>query len=143
MAAKYFGVASVLPTKTNRYWLAHIAFVVLGELDVILDLLVRDDPSDEQEVQPPFVAQQGFQRRAARRGGNPLGVDRDREHARVVEAEIFKLLAVVFRIAKRLVGVADERLQVLAAEHRQPVDGRVVARKEMRRGDVVILQHAA
>ena len=53
-----------------------------------------------------------------------VGVDGDRKHAGVGEAERLELLPVVLRVAERHVGVADQRLQVLAPERRQPEDRR-------------------
>ena len=42
-----------------------VALVELGQPDVVLDLLVRRDPADEQEVHEPVV-EDPFERRAAR-----------------------------------------------------------------------------
>jgi hypothetical protein len=39
--------------------------------------------------------------------------------------------------------VPGQRFQILAAEHRQAEDRGIVAGEEMRRRDVVILQHAS
>ena len=116
---------------------------MLRQLDVIFDLLVGDDASDEQEIGPAFFVEHFFQGRPPRRIGNPPCVDGDREHPGVGKAEVFQFLAVVLRIAQRHVGVAHQAFQVLAAEHRQPEDVGVVAGEEVRRRDVVILQHPA
>ena len=69
-----------------------VALVVLGEPDVVLDLLVRDDAADEQEVQQT-VGQHLLERRAPRRLADAIGVDGDGEDAGVGEAERLELAA--------------------------------------------------
>ena len=127
----------------KRYLLADVALVMLRQLDVILDLLVRHDAADKQEIQPLLGLQGFFERRASRRVGDAARVDRNREHPGIGEAELLELLPVALRIAEGHVGVAGEGFQVFAAQQRQPEDRRVVAGEEMRRRHVVILEHAA
>ena len=81
---------------------------------------------------------------AGRRGalGDPLGVDRDRQHAGRREPQRLELRAVELRIAERQIDMADQRSQLLPAERRQPEEAGIVGREERRRRDVVILQDA-
>ena len=118
-----------------------VALVDFGQPDVILDLLVRDDPADEQEVQRA-VAEHPLERRTARRRGDPGDIDGDREDAGVVEAQRVELVAVEGRVAQRDVGPPGQRRQLLAAERGEPEDAGVVGREEVGRGHVVVLEHA-
>ena len=106
-----------------------VALVVLREPDVILDLLVRRDPADEQEVHEAVV-ENLFERRASSPARHARGVDRDRKDAGRREAERFELLPVVLRVAERQIDPAGERRQLLAAERGEPEERRIVRREE-------------
>ena len=95
-----------------------VALVVLGQPDVILDLLVRRDPADEQEVHEPVVEHR-LERRPLDRLRDARRVDRDREDAGRSEAERLELPAVVLGVAERQIDAADERRQLLAGRARR------------------------
>ena len=99
---------------------------MLGEPDVILDLLVRRDPADEQEVHQAVVEDR-LERRAPDALRDARRVDGDREDAGRREPERLELLPVVLGVAERQIDVADERRQLLPAERREPEERRVVA----------------
>ena len=82
---------------------------------------------------------------AGRRGavGDPLGVDGDRQHAGRREAHGLEFLPVELRVAEREIDAADQRPQLAPSERREPEQAGVVGREELRRRDVVVLQHAA
>ena len=88
-----------------------VAFVVLGQPDVILDLLVRRDAADEEEVYQA-VLEDARQRRARRRLGDAVEIDGNRHHAGRREAQRLELLTVVVGVAEREVDVADQRRQL-------------------------------
>jgi hypothetical protein len=78
---------------------------VLGQLDVILDLLVRDDAPDEEEVEEAIV-EQAFERGQARRVADAAGIDGDREDAGGAETKRVQLVLIVGRVgAKNAAGV--------------------------------------
>ena len=89
--------------------LVDVALVVLGQLDVVFDLLVRDDAADEQEVRPASSSSSFSS--AGRRGASVMrSVSIAIGNTPVLrEAERLELLPVVFRVAERHVGVADQR----------------------------------
>ena len=134
------GQAVVAPDEDEPVVAVDVALVHLRQPDVILDLLVGDDPADEEDVDQP-VAEDPLQRRPRRRAGDPRGVDGDRHDAGPLEAERLELLAVEVGIAERQVDVPRERRQLLAAERREPEESRIVGGEERRRRDVVVLQH--
>ena len=120
-----------------------VALVVLGEPDVILDLLVGHDAADEQEIQAarrtapapaPAAAARGGSGRGRRRSGNTpvLAKPSDSSSCRLY-SESPSATSVL----------PDQRVELLAAERREAEDAGIVRRKEMRRRDVVVLQHAA
>ena len=90
--------------------LVHVALVELGQPDEVFDLLVRRDAADEQEVLQPVI-EDGFEGRPSDRRGDPREIHGNGEDAGVREPEPLELLAVVFRVAERQVGVAHERLR--------------------------------
>ena len=109
---------------------------------MILDLLVRRDPADEQEVHEAVV-QDLFERRPSGRLRDPRGIDRNREHAGAAEAERLELRPVVLRIAERQVDAAGERRELVPPERREPEQRRIVRREIRRRRHVVVLQDAS
>ena len=89
---------------------------------MVLDPLVGHDAADEEDVDQA-VAEDLFERRTRRRAGDPLGVDRDRQHAGRREPERLELLAVEVGVAEREVDPAGQRRQLLrpsAASRNRP-----------------------
>ena len=119
-----------------------VPLVELPEPDMVLDLLVRGDAAHEQEVVEP-VPQGLFEGRLPRGRRQPVGVDGDREHGCRGEPEGLELQAVVGRVTQGQVDMADERGQLPAPEDREAEHQRGERREEVRRRDVVVLQHAA
>ena len=120
----------------------HVALVMLGELDVILDLLVRRDPSDEQEIQQAVVEQR-LERRSFDLLRDARHVDRDGKHRRAREPQVLELEPIELRVAQREIDVRGERREHAAANRGEPEQARIVRREVRRRRDVVVLQHAA
>ena len=109
-----------------------VALVLLGEPDVILDLLVRRDAADEQNVDEP-VLEQALERRHAARRRQPLGVDDERQHVRARESHRLELAAVVLRHAEREIDAIGERRELPAPEDAETRDAGVERREEVRR----------
>src|SRR4029450_10622112 len=118
-----------------------IPFVVLGEADVILGLLVGRNPADEEKIDEPFV-QDCFESGQSDRSCNSGCIDRDRKHPRRSESQRLELTAVVLGIAKGQIPRAGQSCQLLPTQSGQPKQRRVVGSKERRRRHVVILQNA-
>ena len=119
-----------------------VALVHLCQLDEVLDLLVRGDPADEQEIHQAVV-EHPVERRPLDRSRDPRRVDGDRKHTGRAEPERIELLTVVCRVAQREIDPAGQRRELLAPERRQAEQRRIVRREIRRRGDIVVLQDAA
>ena len=119
-----------------------VALVRLRQPNVILDPLVRDDPSDKEDIDQA-VAENFFEGGAPRRRRNPFSVDRDGHHACRCEPKVFQLLPIELGVTESEIDVADERSQFLTAQRREPEEARVVGGEECCRRDVVILKNAS
>ena len=117
-----------------------VALVVLGEPDVVFQLLVGGDAPDEQYV-GRAVVERALERGQGRGVRKPLGVDQYGHHAGPRESKGRQLAAVVLGIAERQIDAARQRLQLGPAACGDTEDARVVPREEMRRRDVVVLEH--
>jgi hypothetical protein len=73
----------------------HVPLVLLGEADVIFDLLVGCNPANEQDI-GESVLEQRLERRDAPGIRKPRGINHDRQHASPIEARVLELLPVVF-----------------------------------------------
>ncbi len=97
---------------------------------------------DEQEVGQPVVEHAA---RARARGAAPVmrsGVDGDRQDAGRGEPQLLEFLPVVLGIAERQIDAArPASASSLAAQRGQPEEAGLVRREEVRRRDVVVLQH--
>ena len=118
-----------------------IALVVLGQADVIFDLLVGRDAADEQDVRKA-VLQHRLERRDPRGPSEPVGVHEERRHGRAGEAEGLEFPAVVVRDAEGEVDPIRERRQFGAPRARQSRNARRQTARRTGRRDVVIHQHA-
>ena len=118
-----------------------VALVVFGQPEVVFELLVRGDAADEEDV-GRTVVERPFERRPPRRARDAPGVDQQRQHAGVGEAERLQLPAVVLGVAQRQIDASGQRPQLGPAQRGDAEDVRVVRREEMRRRDVVVLDHA-
>ena len=118
-----------------------VALVDFSEPDDVLDLLVRRDAADEQEVHEAVV-EQDVERRPLGRLRDARSVDRDREDPGAAEAERLELLPVVLRVAERDVDAPRERRQLVASQRRETEQCGVVGREVRRRRHVVVLQDA-
>ena len=103
---------------------------MLGQPDVILDLLVRRDPADEEEVDELVV--QDLSRAPAAATGLVMrdSIDGQRQHAGRREAERLELLPVVLGDAERQIDAADQRRQLLPRQRGQAEQRRIVGREE-------------
>ena len=107
-----------------------VPLVVLGEPDVVLDLLVRRDPADEQEIDQAVV-EDPLERRPLDALGHPRGVDGDGEDAGAGEkpsaSSSWRLYS---ESPSARSDLADERRQFLASERGQPEERGIVRREE-------------
>src|SRR5207245_7281143 len=102
-------------------------FVVLGQLDVILDLLVRRDPPDEKKVHQ-LVVESAIEGRPAGATRHARDVDRQRQDPGRLEPNRRELLSVVFGHAQRKVDAADEPGELFSSEEREPEQAWIVRR---------------
>ena len=119
-----------------------IAFVVLGQPDVVFDFLVRSDSAHEQKVHQPVI-QNRFERGPADRLRDAIGIHGNGEHAGRLESQRFEFLSVVLRVAEGQIHPAHQRDQLVPAERGEAEEVRIVRRKERRGRHVVILQDAS
>ena len=130
------GQSVVASDKDEAVVAVDVALVHFGEPDVILDPLVGNDSTDEEEVDQS-VREYFLERGAPRRTRDPLGVHRDRENAGPLETQILQFLPIEFGVAQCKIHAADQRRQLAAAEGGKAKQVRVVRCEEVRRGDVV------
>ena len=102
-----------------------VALVVFGQPDVILDLLVRGDPADEQEVDE-VVVQDLVERRPVGWLRDARQIDRQRQHAGRREPERLELPPIVVGDAEREIDRADQRRQFPAGDRGEPEERRIV-----------------
>jgi hypothetical protein len=119
-----------------------VPLVMLGQENMVLDLLVWHDSPDKQKIDKAIV-QNLFERGTTRRMPQALSVDGDGKNASVGEPVGFELLPIELRVAKCHVGMAGQRLELFAAERGDPENAGIVVREEMRRRHIVVLQHPA
>ena len=74
--------------------------------------------------------------------GDARQVEGDGHHAGRREPQAFQFLAVELGVAKGQVDMPHQAGQILTPERGDSKDLRVIGRKEVRRRDVVVLQHA-
>jgi hypothetical protein len=102
--------------------------------------LVRSDPSDEEQIHPAVVEPLAEDRIAG--AFVAIEVDGDRKDAGATEAKMLEVDAVELAVPEAEGRVRGQRCQTLETLVQDPVDLLVPFREEVRRGDVVELEHA-
>src|SRR5262249_2488516 len=115
-----------------------LRLVCVEEADQIVDLLVRNDPADEQDIGPRIVELVGNQpiRRKVEQGE----VRYDRQRPGSAKAQRLEIFAVEFRIAKREIRGVDVRLKLPPASETLPHERTMDADEVLRWRDVVVDQ---
>jgi hypothetical protein len=106
---------------------------------VVFDLLVRSDPSDEQDVRESII-ESGFECGTGSSVPHSIDVDDDRADPRVLEAELLELPSVVLGIAEGEIDLAGETFEFRPSQRSESKNVWVVRSEEMSRCDVVILE---
>ena len=114
---------------------------MLGEPDVVFDLLIGCDPTHKQEIHEVIV-QDLVERGPLHGPGDSRQVDGEGKHAGRFEPHRVQFPPVVIRHAERQVDAANERRQFLPRDRRQTKQRRIVRGKIRRRRHVVVLQQA-
>jgi hypothetical protein len=116
--------------------LVEIHVVGVKHPDQVLDLLVRDDPSDEEDIGPLIVKLIGDETI-----GDSVEVSEvrnDRQHRGARKSKCFEVLAIELRISQGKIAAIDVRLKLATASKALSRERPVDAHEVLRWRDVVI-----